>query len=85
MKLSEAIEEYGACLAIDSEMGIAVTMNASYYNVWVNRDDDNWDNIQAYAQGEDDPYKMKYKDVEKRAEEILEDTLSDDEEEDDDY
>jgi hypothetical protein len=86
MKLAEAIEEYGPAVAADHEIGVVITVNGSYFNVWGQRGDDEWENTDAFAVGEDDLGKTSFKAIWERGEEILKDIVEpeDDEEYDDD-
>jgi hypothetical protein len=85
MKISFVIDEYGPALASDEDYDVLITVNGAYFNVWVNRGQDNWENTEAFSvDGRADLEKDKFWDIQKVAEELLEEVLSEDDEEEDD-
>lgn len=45
--LPDAINDYGPALAADPEIGVIVTLNGAYFNVWVGSRD-RWENAEAF-------------------------------------
>jgi len=85
MKILEAIDEYGSCIAVNEDYGLMVTVNGSYFNVWVNRGEDDWENTEAFAMGDDMTFsKEKFVKIVERGEDILEDVIKGDEEDEED-
>lgn len=87
MNLLFLIEEYGPIMAANEDYGLLITVNAAYFNLWVDRGDDNWENTDAYAADGriGDLYKSStsFDSVQKAAEKLLEE-ITDIEEEDED-
>jgi len=85
MKISFVIDEYGPALASNEDYELIVTVNGSYFNLWVNRGEDNWENTEAFAvDGRADRAKDKFWDIQKVAQELLDDVIEPEEEEDED-
>ena len=63
--------EYGPIVAADEELGVLITVNGSYYNIWVGYDG-MYNNTDAHSVGVDVYGKAKFGAVVKAAEKILE-------------
>ena len=49
MKTLTTLLEYGPIVAFDEEMALAVTINGAYLNLWSERGEGKWSNIDARA------------------------------------
>jgi hypothetical protein len=67
MTLNEMLE-YGPLVHFDEELGLYFTMNGSYLNTWVRHGVDNFENVDAHANGGFDPYRAPLDESIKRAE-----------------
>jgi hypothetical protein len=68
---------YGPIVAHDEDYNILVTVNGSYFNIWVEWDESTWNNTDCYATGfENGLYGQDMAKVIERAEEILESLLN---------
>lgn len=83
MRIIEVIEIYGAAVAANEDYEMLVTFNNSYFNIWVNRGDDDWNNTEAFSVSSrfEHPSKAKYWDVIERAEELIKELIEEEEEE----
>jgi hypothetical protein len=86
MEITFAIDEYGPALAADEDYEIIITVNGSYFNVWVHRGGGKWENTDAFAvDGRADLKNDRFWDIVDVAKELLEDIIAPEEEEEEDY
>ena len=76
MNIYEVLD-YGPIMAQNEELGILITVNGSYFNIWVDRGNSKFENVDCVSLGNgmDGLYGIKTTDLIKKAEEILDEVI----------
>ena len=77
------VMQYGPIVACDEELGLLVTVNGAYFNLWVSRGDGEFENTTCSSPGAPDTESPLLWKTVKRAEKRLKEWISEDEENED--
>ena len=84
MNILFLIDEYGPAIATNEDYGLLITLNGSYFNLWVQKGDDDYENTEAFAvDGRADLAKDRFWDIVKVGQDLLEEIIEPDEDDED--